>query len=739
MTPTPQHRTLALLISTAAALLALAAPAQAGTYTVSGTCGLWAPYNSNAARIAVYSDGGCRLVTRNVFGAFSTPQGAEGGWRMTAPPGATIASFWLLANLKGTRGWDAAVFDNSGFTHAVCPGGLHCEGANTTDLNYGPNLAPGTTQVTTRVRCYASSCTNTGDSADSPERGRLFIHNSSMTISDSSPPAVRLAGGSAASSGWKRATPAMIIDAADNVGIRRYEAYVDGRPVGAAARGDCSDIGRIVPCPNGAGTVDVQLAGVADGPHTLAGRAVDSAGNAATASQRIAVDNTPPVAPQGADVVGGSGWRTSNRFSVRWTNPPERFAPIARAVYELCPASADSSNPSVAARSRQRCIVGSRSGSRVSTIANLAVPGEGMWMLRRLWLEDAAGNQNAAAAVKVNGLGFDVTPPTGVAFADEQPDDPARLRVRAADGASGITGGAIEVRRAGEQVWRPLSTQVSATGLTATIDDEVLRKGVYDLRAVAVNGAGLQQGTDRRSDGLPARIKLPIRMRSRLKAGKHAGTTCRRVRTRGRRASRRVCRARLKAAPRVRVGRSTLLRGRLTIAGKPPGIQELEVWRQLAGSPEWTKVRETTTSRTGRFHYRAARGPARTIRFRYPGTPKIRGVDAPVALRVSASSSLRVSRRLVITGEYVTFRGRLKGGWIPAGGTLVELQVHTRGSWRTFAQPRTSSSGRWLYRYRFETIRGRAHFRFRARIRRQADYPFTTGASRTLRVRVRGL
>lgn len=738
MTPTPHRRILAVLIATVVALPALAAPVRAGTYTVSGTCGLWEPYNSNAARMAVYNDG-CRLVTRNTFGGFNSPQGTQGGWRMTAPAGATISSFWLLASLKGTRGWDAAVFDNGGFTHAVCPGGLHCENRNATTLNYGPNLAPGRTQVITRVRCFASSCTNTGDSAESPERGRLFIHNSLMTVADFSPPAVRIAGGSAASGGWKRAIQVLIVDATDNVGIRRYEAYVDGRPVGAAARADCSDIGRVVPCPNGAGTVDVQLAGIADGPHTLAGRAVDSAGNAATASQRIAVDNTPPVAARGAGVVGGSGWRISNRFTVRWTNPAERFAPIARAVYELCPASADSSNPSVAAGGRRRCISGSRSGSRLTTIANLAVPAEGMWMLRRLWLQDAAGNQNPAAAVKISGLGFDATPPTGVAFAFERPDDPARLNVRAADAASGISGGAIEVRRAGEQVWRPLTTQVSGTGLTAMIDDEVLRNGVYDLRAVAINGAGLQQGTDRRADGLPARIKLPIRLRSRLVAGKRAGRTCRRVSARGTRASRRVCRARLKSALRVKVGRSTLLRGRLTVAGKGPGVQQLEVWRQLVAGPEWTKVREIATSRTGRFHYRAARGPARTIRFRYPGTPTIRGVNAPVALRVAASSSLRVSRRLVITGEYVSFRGRLKGGWIPSGGALVELQVYTRGSWRTFAQPRTSNSGRWLYRYRFETIRGRASFRFRARIRRQAGYPFTTGTSRTLRVRVRGL
>jgi hypothetical protein len=68
------------------------------------------------------------------------------------------------------------------------------------------------------------------------------------------------------------------------------------------------------------------------------------------------------------------------------------------------------------------------------------------------------------------------------------------------------------------------------------------------------------------------------------------------------------------------------------------------------------------------------------------------------------------------------------------------LQVDSRGQWRTFAQPRArAGTGRWAYRYRFETVRGRATFRFRARIRRQPDFPFITGASRAVRVKVRGL
>jgi hypothetical protein len=192
--------------------------------------------------------------------------------------------------------------------------------------------------------------------------------------------------------------------------------------------------------------------------------------------------------------------------------------------------------------------------------------------------------------------------------------------------------------------------------------------------------------------------------------------------------------------PKLRIGRATRLFGRLTVNHQPMQSTQVEVWRQLDGGVAWKRIGTATTSKTGRFSYKARRGPARTIRFRYPGTPQIRGRNSDVRLRVKASTSIAVNHRSVVTGEYVTFHGRLRGGWLPAGGVLVELQVRTRGQWRTFAQPRASgTTGRWAYRYRFETIRGRARFRFRARIRHQRGFPFTTGHSRQIHLRVHGL
>ena len=184
-----------------------------------------------------------------------------------------------------------------------------------------------------------------------------------------------------------------------------------------------------------------------------------------------------------------------------------------------------------------------------------------------------------------------------------------------------------------------------------------------------------------------------------------------------------------------------MVKGRLRSGGRALAGQQIQVWQQLAtsGTP-WTPVATTSTDSAGRLKYRAPRGPGRRLRLRFPGTPLLRGHNADVALRVPARTTIRPSRKNVVNGEYVTFKGRVKGGHIPPEGTLVELQVFTRKRWRTFAQPRAAAdTGRWSFMYRFETISGNVSFRVRARIRRQSNYPFAQGGSKTVRVHVRGL
>jgi hypothetical protein len=128
---------------------------------------------------------------------------------------------------------------------------------------------------------------------------------------------------------------------------------------------------------------------------------------------------------------------------------------------------------------------------------------------------------------------------------------------------------------------------------------------------------------------------------------------------------------------------------------------------------------------------------SRKLRFAY--SPQLGGTPAASAeaqLDVIPPVSLKVSPKHVRNGKAVTFRGRMGAGPIPRKGKLVNLQVRLYGHWHTFATVRTSKSGRFKYRYRFRRTYGYVVYRFRARSRYEAAYPFVAGSSHTVRVAV---
>jgi hypothetical protein len=112
-------------------------------------------------------------------------------------------------------------------------------------------------------------------------------------------------------------------------------------------------------------------------------------------------------------------------------------------------------------------------------------------------------------------------------------------------------------------------------------------------------------------------------------------------------------------------------------------------------------IGSTRTSRKGGFSFKAPPGASRTLRFGYRShvndTAFTTALD--VLQRVRASATLRASRRFVPRGGRVTFAGRLRGGYVPPRGKLVELQATDRGRWRTFALVRSNRRGAFRYRY----------------------------------------
>ncbi|MGH2970320.1 MAG: hypothetical protein ACRDK0_14855, partial [Solirubrobacteraceae bacterium] len=456
-------------------------------------------------------------------------------------------------------------------------------------------------------------------------------------------------------------------------------------------------------------------------------KAFDGAWNPHEAAQHVLIDRTAPAQPLDASVPASDGWRAQNRFTVQWRNPPQSAAPIAAVRYTICPAANRAGDP-------KGCTQGSHRARNVAALADLKVPAPGDWRIT-LWLEDEAGNADPERSVTLPGLRFDEAPPS-VAFAAPIASDPTRVRVVATDATSGVAAGQIEARRRGEDAWRSLRTTLGGNGFSAVLDDELLPKGNYELRARAVDLAGNERSTQSLQDGQPATRKLPLRIRTRLAVGKRKRV--RANRSRGKRRYRTV----LIVKPRARYGRTIPLRGRLTTPGANPlAGADVEVWEQVKlPRAEWRRIGLVRTSRTGRFRFKALRGPSRVLRFRYPGTATIRARSRQVDQRVRAVTSFRVNRQRVVNGEEIRFHGRLKGRQTADTGKLLHLQVYTRGRWSTFATPRANrANGRWSQPYRFTATRGEVEYRFRALVPREASFPYETGVSHSTRVTVQGL
>jgi hypothetical protein len=450
--------------------------------------------------------------------------------------------------------------------------------------------------------------------------------------------------------------------------------------------------------------------------------AVDSAGNPGRSQTVTArVDNTPPARVD-VTVEGGEGWRRAPDFVLAWANPAEGDrAPIVAAHHSLCRVGT------------QECSSARSGGDGIGRIGlDAPAPGE---YTASVWREDAAGNQEADNASVPVTLRYDPEPPQP-AFEPPSLNDPTRISVTVADNVSGLAGGTIEISRTGSGTWQTLPTGQESDRLVSRIDDSHLPPGNYALRARAFDQAGNEGSTDRRADGRPMTITLPLRIASSMRAGIARRTTVRRKRGRGR--NRRTVRRRvtvLDARRRVAFGRRVTIAGRLAnrdghgIAGA-----QVRVFSRTSVSPE-TLVGVIATDSEGRYRYRARAASTRTLRFAYAGTELILPAQREVTLLVPAASTMRASRQRVRNGQAVHFAGRLRA---PKANKLVELQVRLSGRFQTFRTARTGPKGRWSVGYRFRRTCGRTRFDFRVRLPKEAGYPFETGSSRTVSVTVRG-
>jgi hypothetical protein len=573
----------------------------------------------------------------------------------------------------------------------------------------------GTPELKLYTVCAALAC-----DTKAPVHAYATLRTATVTVQDWTAPSVS-ASGPLLAGGWVQGERNVVVSASDNVGIKQMEVWIDDRKV-SARYGSC-DYTYVAPCSTGSEPLPVSTRFAADGAHRIVVHATDSADNTGTAVYSINVDNTAPTGPRELQLVGQDRWRSTNDFAAVWSNPPQAgTAPIGDVRYAICPTTAPRDGLA-------GCAVGSQSGNSPTALSGLHVPAAGSW-IARIWLRDAAGNEEPMSAQSLP-LNFDNVPPEAI-LGEIDAQDPQRITVLGRDTISGLERAEIEIRRDGTDRWISLPVEQTAAGFTALVDDGALPNGMYSVRARVVDRAGNERSTTTRTSGAEAHLSLPLRVPTSLRAGR-----ARQVRDRhGRHHSVLVKTA---TAP---FGSSVHVSGQLTVPGGNPVVSaDVDVLEhtELPDQP-WVRAGVTRTDTRGHFEFTVLPGPNRTVLFRYAGTPLIRPETTAMRVRIRAGTSIRVSRRAVVNGEDVTFRGRVRGAPLPVVGKLVQLQAFSRGTWRTFATPRAMArSHRWSYQYRFTATRGTVRYRFRAVVPAEGSFPFVRGTSQPVAVIVRGL
>jgi hypothetical protein len=160
-----------------------------------------------------------------------------------------------------------------------------------------------------------------------------------------------------------------------------------------------------------------------------------------------------------------------------------------------------------------------------------------------------------------------------------------------------------------------------------------------------------------------------------------------------------------------------------------PGARELDGGAVRTGSDgRWTAtVTGDLASRTLTFRYRSHLADANPA------------AEATLGLRTRAGVTLTASPKSTGHRGVIRFTGRLRSGPVPARGKLIELQARGKGGgrWLTFRTLRTTRKGTFAARYRLRRTAGAVTYVFRARARAETAYPFLTGTSRVVAVKVR--
>ncbi|HTD08680.1 MAG TPA: hypothetical protein VK680_07295 [Solirubrobacteraceae bacterium] len=179
------------------------------------------------------------------------------------------------------------------------------------------------------------------------------------------------------------------------------------------------------------------------------------------------------------------------------------------------------------------------------------------------------------------------------------------------------------------------------------------------------------------------------------------------------------------------------LTGRLiSPTGAPIKDAQVKLLQQIVGSAAMTQIASATTGANGSWSLKAPAGVSRLLQVVFY-SHTLDTIPASVLAfdeNVQGAVSMHAPHRAWI-GHALVFSGQLAGGYVPAGGESVQMEIFYGGRWRTIEVLPTNSAGRWSYKYVF-TLGVGASYRFRAVTVPNGAYPFVSSHSKPVRVMV---
>jgi len=461
------------------------------------------------------------------------------------------------------------------------------------------------------------------------------------------------------------------------------------------------------------------VSATANGPHTIACRSLTNAQTwGAVATYSLRIDSTPPTLSYHNGPNQG-----------RWYSSAQSIDVSSQGAAGL------------AAVALISCTLAGHTTTYPGDKAHITVPSPGGSLVCEA--HDQAGNRSSSQAWQFL---IDTTPPTGY-FAPSDPHDPAAVAVQTADSQSGVAGGEIDIQLPAG--WRRLATAYDrSTGeLTATVpDDGSIPDGTYPLRAIVLDAVANQTAVTGDANGSMRTVSLPLRNVTQLHVGSSSVLTRRCTLERvtlasgKHHASGQHARAKLvKHCTTVVVPRAN---GPLTLAfgqrASVQGLLQTADGEPIAGAPVTVGAQppgwpsqpagSITTDPQGHFTYQIAPGPSRTITFAFPATSALRGAWATTTVQVAGNATITAGST-ARAGHALRLSGNVLGGYIPPGGTLIQLQYRIVGypqGWMPFAVlVRTHSNGVWSTTIPLRRDAAGLTYQFRGVITTQSGWPYT--------------